>query len=253
MAITLDELLGMNTRTRNDAEPMDRFPSYDDFTRRNRAYQNEERVSYNGYTPAPQSNGARSVEFMREYEATRPYARPMQSEYQNVDYNFDALRARREAQAVQTIERPVYVEPVQVEESVNTLYEYARQDKERPSDRELYDRLSSTEAVARPVQKTEKEVQRTSEFIHVKTKQKNDTQKKARLTTRGKILLGVYVAVIILVAVLIIVNAGDLNSGSATTPSSSISGVVSADANISNIVDVPEINYNHGAFNFHIK
>lgn len=253
MAITLDELLGMNTRTRNDAEPMDRFPSYDDFTRRNRAYQNEERVSYNGYTPAPQSNGARSVEFMREYEATRPYARPMQSEYQNVDYNFDALRARREAQAVQTIERPVYQAPARVEESVDSLYEYARQDKERPSDRELYDRLSSGSAVAAPVQRTEKAVERTSEFTHIKTKQRSEGQKKARLNTKGKILLGVYVAVIILVAVLIIVNAGDLNSGSATTPSSSISGVVTADANASNIAVAPEIEYNHGAFNFYIK
>ncbi len=250
MAITLDELLGMNTKSRKDETVIDRFPSYDDFARRTRR-QSEEDSSFNTYIPAPRSNGARSVEFMREHEASRPYSRPMQSEYQNLDYGFEAMRARREAQAVQTIERPVFAEPACQEESVNTLYEYARQDKERPSDRELYDRLASTStAVVRP---TIQETQRTSEFSHIKTKQKSESQKKARLNTKGKILLGVYVAVIILVAVLIIVNAGDLNSGSATTPSSSISGVVNADANASNIAAVPEIEFNHGTYNFHIK
>lgn len=249
MAITLDELLGMNTRTKTDSEPMDRFPSYDDFVTRTRSRQNEDRPTYNGFNPAPQSNSARSVELLREYEATRPYSRPTQSEYQNFDYNIDNLRSRRQAQAVQTVERPVYVEPVQ--ESVNTLYEYALQDTERPSDRELFDRLASTSAPL-PAQK---ESTITSKFTPVKTKQKGDTQKKARLNTKGKILLGVYVAVIILVAVLIIVNAGDLNSGSATTPSSSISGVVTADAttNASHNLASTEINLNHGAFDFYIK
>lgn len=250
MAITLDELLGMNTRTKTDSEPMDRFPSYDDFVTRTRSRQNEDRPAYNGFNPAPQSNSARSVEFMREYEASRPYSRPTRNEYQNFDYNIDNLRSRREAQAVQTIERPVYVEPVQ--ESANTLYEYALQDKERPSDRELFDRLASTSAVSQPAQKEETI---TSKFTAIKTKHKSDTQKKARLNTKGKILLGVYVAVIILVAVLIIVNAGDLNSGSATTPSSSISGVVTADAttNASHNLTSSQIDFNHGAFNFYIK
>ena len=250
MAITLDELLGMNTRAKTESEPMDRFPSYDDFVTRTRSRQNEDRPTYNGFNPAPQSNSARSVEFLREYEAARPYSRPTQSEYQNFDYNIDNLRSRREAQAVQTIERPVYVEPVQ--ESANTLYEYALQDKERPSDRELFDRLASTNTVARPMQKEETI---TSKFTAVKTKNRTETQKKGRLNTKGKILLGVYVAVIILVAVLIIVNAGDLNSGSATTPSSSISGVVTADAttNASHNIASTEINFNHGAFDFYIK
>ena len=252
MAITLDELLGMNTKTRSDEQPIDRFPSYDDFSRRTRTV-NEDRTSYYGYNSAPQSSGARSVEFMREYEAARPYTRPSQNEYQNVDYSFDNLRTRREAAPVAT----TYVEPVRTEESVDTLYGYARADKDRPSDRELYDRLASTGSaiqVAQPQQREEKESQRTSIFTHIKTKQNSDTQKKARLNTKGKILLGVYVAVIILVAVLIIVNAGELNNGSATTPSSSISGVVSADTNSSNIISVPEINFNYeGTHTFQIK
>ena len=249
MAITLDELLGMNTKTRNDEQPIDRFPSYDDFARRTRSYSNDERSSYNGFTSVPQSSSGRSVEFLREHEAARPYARPTQNEYQNFDYSFENLRTRREAPVA------TYVEPVQVEESVDTLYSYARADKERPSDRELYDRLASSGnavSVAKPVER-EESTQKTSIFTHIKTKQSADTQKKARLNTKGKILLGVYVAVIILVAVLIIVNAGDLNNGSATTPSSSISGVVSADTNSSNIIDVPEINFNYGTHTFQIK
>ncbi len=251
MAITLDELLGMNTKTRNDETPIDRFPSFDDFSRRTRTLQSDDRTSYNGFASTPQSSGARSVEFMREHEATRPYARPRQTEYQNYDYGFENLRARREAPIATT-----YVEPVRAEESVDTLYGYARADKERPSDRELYDRLASTSAVsiAEPAIKEEKEsAQRTSIFTHIKTRQHSETQKRARLNAKGKILLGVYVAVIILVAVLIMVNAGSLNNGSATTPSSSISGVVSADTNSSNIVEVPEINFNYGTHTFQIK
>ena len=250
MAITLDELLGMNTKTRNDEQPIDRFPSYDDFSRRTRAVQSEDYSSYNGFTSAPQSSGARSVEFMREHEAARPYTRPSQSEYQNYNYGFDTLRSRREVPVQAT-----YVEPVRQEESVDTLYGYARADKDRPSDRELYDRLASsgsTASMAQPVER-EESAPRTSIFTHIKTKQHSETQKKARLNTKGKILLGVYIAVIILVAVLIIVNAGDLNNGSATTPSSSISGVVSADANTSNIVEVPEINFNYGTHTIQIK
>lgn len=250
MAITLDELLGMNTKTRNDEQPIDRFPSYDDFARRTRSFQSDDRTSYNGFTSAPQSSGARSVEFLREHEAARPYTRPSQNEYQNYDYNLDSLRNRRQAPVATT-----YVEPIAVEESVDTLYSYARADKDRPTDRELYDRLSSSGNLvsgAKPVEREER-AQRTSVFTHVKTKQSSDTQKKARLNTKGKVLLGVYVAVIILVAVLIIVNAGDLNNGSATTPSSSISGVVSADTTSSNIISVPEIQFNNGTHTFFIK
>ena len=250
MAITLDELLGMNTKTRNDEQPIDRFPSYDDFARRTRSFQSDDRTSYNGFTSAPQSSGARSVEFLREHEAARPYTRPSQNEYQNYDYNLDSLRNRRQAPVATT-----YVEPIAVEESVDTLYSYARADKDRPTDRELYDRLSSSGNLvsgAKPVEREEC-AQRTSVFTHVKTKQSSDTQKKARLNTKGKVLLGVYVAVIILVAVLIIVNAGDLNNGSATTPSSSISGVVSADTTSSNIISVPEIQFNNGTHTFFIK
>ena len=250
MAIKLDELLGMNTKTRNDEQPIDRFPSYDDFARRTRSFQSDDRTSYNGFTSAPQSSGARSVEFLREHEAARPYTRPSQSEYQNYEYNLDSLRARRQAPVATT-----YVEPIAVEESVDTLYSYARADKDRPTDRELYDRLSSSGNLvsgAKPVEREER-AQRTSVFTRVKTKQSSDTQKKARLNTKGKVLLGVYVAVIILVAVLIIVNAGDLNNGSATTPSSSISGVVSADTTSSNIISVPEIQFNNGTHTFFIK
>ena len=250
MAITLDELLGMNTKTRNDEQPIDRFPSYDDFARRTRSFQSDDRTSYNGFTSAPQSSGARSVEFLREHEAARPYTRPSQNEYQNYDYNLDSLRNRRQAPVATT-----YVEPIAVEESVDTLYSYARADKDRPTDRELYDRLSSSGNLvsgAKPVEREER-AQRTSVFTHVKTKQSSDTQKKARLNTKGKVLLGVYVAVIILVAVLIIVNAGDLNNGSATTPSSSISGVVSADTTSSNIISVPEIQFNNVTHTFFIK
>ena len=47
-------------------------------------------------------------------------------------------------------------------------------------------------------------------------------KKRARLNTKGKIILGAYLAVITLVAVLIIVNASKINAGKAVTPSGSL-------------------------------
>lgn len=54
----------------------------------------------------------------------------------------------------------------------------------------------------------------------------SEQKQRGRLNTKGKIILGVYIAVIALVASLIIVNATKINQGKAVTPTSKIEASV---------------------------
>lgn len=63
------------------------------------------------------------------------------------------------------------------------------------------------------------------DFLLAKLKKRKTSANKkqrARLNTKGKIILGVYLAVIALVASLIIVNATKINQGKAVTPTSEV-------------------------------
>ncbi len=241
MAITLDELLGMNTSKNQNEETIDRFPSYDDYnSNRGRSVRaNDEERRFNGYTVV-QSGSPRSEEKMRAYEASRPYEAPRSSEYQNYDRGFEQMRRRSDA-PVRNGASYGYSDAYAPAEKRDSFHDFAKNDSDRPSDRELYDRLSASGTMARPAEDYEK----TSTFTPAKKSYKSESSKKARLNTKAKILLAVYFAVIILVAVLIIVNAGNLNNGTATTPSSSITGVVSESA--SHISDASSINFDYGA------
>lgn len=243
MAITLDELLGMNTSKNQNEETIDRFPSYDDYnSNRGRSVRaNDEERRFNGYTVV-QSGSPRSEEKMRAYEASRPYEAPRSSEYQNYDRGFEQMR-RRSDSPVRSGASYGYNDAYAPVEKRDSFHDFARNDNDRPSDRELYDRLSATGTMARPAE--ENTYEKTSAFTPAKKSYKSESSKKARLNTKAKILLAVYFAVIILVAVLIIVNAGNLNNGTATTPSSSITGVVSESA--SHISDASSINFDYGA------
>ena len=98
MAITLDELLGRNTQSAQQ-DSVERFPSYEDFKARNSVNQYpqanaQQPVRYN-FDMAP-AQAPRSVESVRNYEASRPYVAPQSSEYQTRDYPFyDNLRQDR--------------------------------------------------------------------------------------------------------------------------------------------------------------
>lgn len=71
---------------------------------------------------------------------------------------------------------------------------------------------------------TAQSVQRTGLFARKaqKTQDVSEQKQRARLNTKGKIILGVYLAVIALVASLIIVNATKINQGKAVTPASEV-------------------------------
>lgn len=234
MAITLDELLGRNTQSvsRNSVE---NFPSYEEFNAsRNQNYSApqpvQDNVRYNFDTVVPVRE-VRSEESVRAYEASRPYVTPQNSEYQTREYAFyDNLNAQR-AQHSQPIYVPVkkydpvaktmvqYAQPQQ-----QSFYEFNAQDSERLSNEELYGKLSYTHQASTPVFEEQATKQRTSVFARRAQKVEDATEAKQRgkLNTKGKIILGVYIAVIALVASLIIVNATKINQGKAVTPSSSI-------------------------------
>lgn len=249
MAITLDELLGRNTQSVAQQNSVERFPSYEDFksSRGTYAQQNQaQNVRYN-FDMAP-AQAPRSVESVRSYEANRPYVAPQSSEYQTREYPFyDNLRASAPAQPmqysapVQQYEQPQYVEPVQYQAPVQThpanvenFYEFTAHDTERLSDQELYDRLAGT-AQNGPVFQDAQTMQKahTSLFARKaqRTQDTTEERQRGRLNTKGKIILGVYLAVIALVASLIIVNATKINAGKAVTPTSKVGAVASQQAN----------------------
>ncbi len=274
MAITLDELLGRNTRTAND-ETIERFPSYEDFSSHTRnqepSYDQQERQNFT----VRQYSAPRNPEQEREYAASRPYVAPRSNEYQAGSYDFyDVVQNRRTARVAEPIAQnaeqdygyanyQAYANPAyQTAERRQNLYEFTRNDHDRLSDDELYEKLSSTSApsqtafapraaapvqrAAAPMQRANSSVERTSEFSAVRPSYKSQSAKKSRLNTKGKILLAVYVAVIVLVAVLVIINARDINKGDAVTPTSSVGAYASA-AIESNSTEIGVIQYGYDA------
>ena len=238
MAITLDELLGRNTREVASGS-VESFPSYEDFkTSRANQYAQAQPVQNSRYNfdMAP-AREVRSTESVKNYEASRPYVAPQAVEYQQREYPFyDSLQQRaqytpvqyQEQAPVQTYEQVQYAEP-QVRQSAPAhqgFYEFTAQDTDRASDQELYARLAHTEMSNTPVfeDSAQQAVGRTGLFARKAQKTQNVSEQKqrARLNTKGKIILGVYLAVIALVASLIIVNATKINQGKAVTPTSQI-------------------------------
>lgn len=238
MAITLDELLGRNTREVASGS-VESFPSYEDFkTSRANQYTQAQPVQNSRYNfdMAP-AREVRSTESVRNYEASRPYVAPQAVEYQQREYPFyDSLQQRaqyapvqyQEQAHVQTYEQVQYAEP-QVRQSAPAhqgFYEFTAQDTDRASEQELYARLAHTEMSNTPVfeDSAQQAVGRTGLFARKAQKTQNVSEQKqrARLNTKGKIILAVYLAVIALVASLIIVNATKINQGKAVTPTSQI-------------------------------
>ena len=238
MAITLDELLGRNTREVASGS-VESFPSYEDFkTSRANQYTQAQPVQNSRYNfdMAP-AREVRSTESVRNYEASRPYVAPQAVEYQQREYPFfDSLQQRAQYAPVQYQEQA----PGQTDEQVpcdetrvrqgapahQGFYEFTAQDTDRASDQELYARLAHTEMSNTPVfeDSAQQAVGRTGLFARKAQKTQNVSEQKqrARLNTKGKIILGVYLAVIALVASLIIVNATKINQGKAVTPTSQI-------------------------------
>ena len=108
------------------------------------------------------------------------------------------------------------------------LYEFTRNDAERASGEDLYDRLSATgTASAAKTAGYERAARESyvSEDYAAKYRAEHKTKKKARFGLKAKLIIAAYVIVVAIVGILIIVNAKPLNNGTAAVPSSSVVAV----------------------------
>ncbi len=267
MAITLDELLGKNM-TNSEVEQAPQFPSYENFkTSRNDVSQpvsQNERIqprnnAYNGRN----SSSVITEEQIRNYNAESPFVKPRNAEFQTRDFDFisslqrpsfgenrDAFTRAREENGIAI--KNTYSETNSFAKPTNSqnladLHQFTYNDKDRLSERELMAKLEHSGAnVAKINAAPEYFSQNETSSRSLKNVKENKVteysaeKKKAKLNTKGKVILAVYIAVIILVAVLIIVNAGDINRGTVAAPSSN---------SIVRTVSSVENNYN-SSYNF---
>ncbi|MEG1529568.1 MAG: hypothetical protein RR405_04355, partial [Clostridia bacterium] len=119
------------------------------------------------------------------------------------------------------------------------LYEFTANDCDRLDDASLEQKLGHTDASRRPVfdRNASATAVENNKMYVAQTEKSSATEgarKRKKINTKGKIILSVYVALIVVVAVLIIVNAKDINKGMAKTPSAEIASSVSQAFNEAN-------------------
>ena len=196
MAITLDELLGRNTATVEKST--DTFPSYEEFSSVRGGYKTAERNdgygdSY-GYYSAPQ----------RDYSTTRDYTSRGYSMRDYADTRYDDT---------------IYGDVVQPSTRQQNFYDYVARGNSSYSDADLFDRLTRpSNSGMRPAFGRESDIQRST----ARTAQAAAAQPKSRgrLNTKGKIIVGSFLAVVVTVMSLIIAFAGKINAGKAVVPAS---------------------------------
>lgn len=223
MAITLDELLGRDRGSAADTFDTDRFPSYGEFTaRRSQSdavnYDSADGYGYDYDLARRAPSAPRSAEAAREYEASRPYRAPREEEYRAADY------------AARDYSAPVREDRAYAPERDRSyggresgLYEFTRNDAERASGEELYERLSSSGAAQNSVRSEQAaRASYMTEDYAAKYRAENGTRKKKRFGLKAKLIIAAYVVVLAIVGVLIIVNAVPLNEGTAAVPSGAI-------------------------------
>ncbi|MCQ2602328.1 MAG: hypothetical protein MJ193_00220 [Clostridia bacterium] len=241
MAITLDDLLGLKRTSQNTEQEMT-FPSWDEVQNRNRVSANNNATPYTVERPAirPYNENAQ----MNFEQPVSSEYKPRYNMYGQTSEQVQDFRTRNsyfpeQTQRVSAPARPEERKPGYYQMGISDL---------SPNEPMALEAKLNYNSNAR-VEDAAENVERVSIFTNVKSEHKKETSKRAKLSTKGKILFAVYFAVVILVAVLIIVNAGDLNRGTATTPSSSVSGVV-GDAPQSHILADYAIDCEYGtAFN----
>lgn len=238
MAITLDELLGRN-RT-EEQRNFDAFPPMEEYTARRASgstYTAPERPQFDierrPYTPP------RTVEEVREYASSSPYMAPRREEYREPE--------RAEEYTSRYAYRPEPRQaPARPEErrSEGGFYEFAATDTERASGQDLYDRLSANTRVSE--QETAARRSYGSDYAERYRTENVPKRKRARLGLKAKLIIAAYAVVFAVISILIIVNAGALNRGSAAVPAGN--GAAVADAFVAaHTADAGEIEYGYDA------
>lgn len=226
MATTFEELIG-GSRQSQSRERYDSFPSFDEYNNRNK-------VSANYSAPIHSLANDRSAtsyenDNMKRYESVE-YDSTFARENQNVNYNIygmtqDQVANYRAQSAYIPAQRTNNFSQTKPVEEENKFYQYALTDIGVES-RETYDRQLAYTHSSRVDDGVEVK-ERLSIFTPVKSEYKKSQSKRAKINAKGKVLFAVFFSIVVLVASLIVVNADKINSGTATTPSSSVSGVVS--------------------------
>ena len=220
---TLSILLGRDRGSAAATFDTDRFPSYGEFTARR---SQSDAVNYDSaggygydYDLARRAPSApRSAEAAREYEASRPYRAPREEEYRAADHLArDYSAPVREDRAYAPERDRAY------DGRESGLYEFTRNDAERASGEELYERLSSS-GTAQNSARYEQAARASymTEDYAAKYRAENGAKKRKRLGLKAKLIIAAYVVVLAIVGVLIIVNAVPLNEGTAAVPSGAI-------------------------------
>ncbi len=223
MAITLDELLGRNTKTDSGVDTS-RFPSYDDYrSRRESAVAVREREA------------DADLDYRRGSFGTSDYRTPEYDAYEISENNgFVGGSYSRADRIIERGERGIANERARREDFYarsdrGSLYGFTATDNDRLPERELEQKLSYSNEHYRPVLDRaagEAMTARERAFAPFRTSEEETVKatgkKRAKLNTKGKVILAVYLALIVLVAVLIIVNAGAINKGEAVTPTSEV-------------------------------
>ena len=241
MAMTLEDVLGRNTQ--QVSSRITQFPSYEEFNN-GRTYNNAQQQpvqdtsmnDYDYFAPRPYTQPM-SAEQVRDYNAGQTYYAPQQNEYnqqKRIDSIIDQYLANQQNQKLDepdvSLDNEFSPRFGREEYKPLSLFEFTVQDKDRLSNGELDSKLSysassqmtmafngEVDAVTAPIYRAEKKQSKLAQKLAQLREQKE--QKQRKLGLKGKILIGVYVAVIVAVVILIGVNAKKINSGNALVPS----------------------------------
>ncbi len=186
MAMSLDELLGIENETANDVFPA----THEEFIamreRRRSMLDSRGEIAERPYS----SRGAERQPLFPEYE----------------ERGYEQLQAQRGKYA--------------------SFYNFAANDYSRLSERELEEKLSYTNDGARPIFDRSNGAVAENTYIRntQAISEGADTRQKmkGRLTLAGKLIVGSFVANIITVVSLIIAFGSKINNGTATVPTSSV-------------------------------
>ena len=239
MAMTIDDVLGKNVQQVNNR--ISEFPSYAEFSSRSYNAQPTVQASpvndYDYFAQRPYTQPM-NVQQVKDYTASQVYSVPQQREYvqqqRNINDIIDQYVANQQNEKLDepdvSLDNEFSPRYGKEEYKPLSLFEFTQRDNDRLSNGELDAKLGYSSnsqltmafngevapVVSRPIIRREKKQSRLAQkFAQIKAQKE---QKQRKLGLKGKILIGVYVAVIVAVVILIGVNAKKINTGSALVP-----------------------------------
>jgi len=214
MAIAFDELIGRAPK--QEFNEVKQFPSYEEFKSRNSASKSSSLNDYFAKQETISSATAQSVNYTQSTSYQTPKTSEFVGNYDRFDENMNYIKADSYQDAV----------AVDKEMTPGSLYEFCQKDYDRKSSEELFEKLAHTQDKTKSGIVFSDAAQaptrlRFSERRALKQEGQVASKVRSKLNVKGKIILGVYVAVVLVSAILIIVNAKKINNGENLVPSGS--------------------------------